>query len=176
MRAISLDDLNSVNRKQISRAGPRYKPGLDPTAPNVEIGELAFAFAALGGQEETRVQIRELEDAVRDGDRWKARTVERAFRGATFTPERVADSLRHLADSELDGRNDVVRELQRAIRRTPSSPGTTATSPGASTKPSTISPQTSSTNDGYPNNPNERRRCPICLDPAQSVDAFQGRC
>ncbi len=48
-------------------------------------------------------------------------------------------------------------------------PGTTATNPGASTRRSATSLQTSSTNNGCLHNPNERRRCPICLDPVHSL-------
>src|SRR2546426_12702321 len=51
----------------------------------------------------------------------------------------------------------------------PSSPGTTATNPAASTKRSPTSLQTSSTNNGCLHTPNERRRCPICLDPGQGI-------
>lgn len=112
---MNLDDLKAVNRKQIAQAGARYTPGLDPDAPNLEVYDVALALAAVGGQETCRTHIRELERAIRDRTRWLPRPIERRFRGRKFTPERVADALARLANSQPDGSEPFVRELRRAL-------------------------------------------------------------
>lgn len=112
---MNLDELNAVNRRQICQAGARYTPGLDPDAPNLEVYDVALALAAVGGQETCRTHIRKLERAIRDRTRWLPRPIERRFRGRKFTPERVADALARLANSQPDGSEPFARELRRAL-------------------------------------------------------------
>lgn len=112
---MNLDDLNSINRTQIRRAGARYTPGLDPDAPNVQVQHLALALAALGSQESCRAHIRALHRTVRDEIRWTRKAIDRAFKGRTFTLQNVADALERLARCRPGEHEAPVRELSRSL-------------------------------------------------------------
>ena len=44
---MNLDRLNKINARSIHNAGPRYTPGIDSAAPNLEIRALEFALEGL---------------------------------------------------------------------------------------------------------------------------------
>ncbi len=44
---MNLDRLNKINARSIHNAGPRYTPGIDSAAPNLEIRALEFALERL---------------------------------------------------------------------------------------------------------------------------------
>lgn len=114
---MNIHDLNKVNRDQIQRAGARYAPGLDPSAPNIEIRDLALALSALGHEEDFPTYIRALESKVRDATRWTPLIVRRAFGEMKSTPENVADCLKWLADSKPGEQETPARELRRLVKR-----------------------------------------------------------
>src|SRR5437879_4154508 len=90
---------------------------------------------------------------------------------APTTPRATAASNARSVPTTTSSTTSAICPLTSAGSRLPCSPGTAATSPGGYTRLSATSHRTDSTSNGCPNNPNERRRCPICLDPAQPGDA-----
>ena len=112
---MNLEDLNKINREQIQRAGARYTPGLDPEAPNVEVPDLPLAFAALGWQETIRAHIRELEGKVRHAIRLPPKAIKRIFLRRKFTPEKLADDLQRLAESNTGEHEQHLRGLSRCL-------------------------------------------------------------
>src|SRR6266545_3033993 len=88
---------------------------------------------------------------------------------APTTPKAMDASNAPSAPTTMSSTTSTTCPLISAGSAPHSSPGTTATNPGASTRRSATSLQTSSTNNGCLHNPNERRRCPICLDPVHCV-------
>ena len=112
---MNISDLDAVNRSQIQRAGARYTPGLDPSAPNIEVEELARALAFLGTHPSHRAHVRSLKKAVDDRVRFLPRRLERAFRGRKFTPAFVSAALERLSDAGPENYPAVARELRRSV-------------------------------------------------------------
>ncbi len=108
-------DLDAVNRSQIQRAGARYTPGLDPSAPNIEVEELARALAFLGTDPSHRAHVRALRQAVDDRIRLLPTRLERAFRGRKFTPAYVSAALECLSDAGPGAYAAVAQELRRSV-------------------------------------------------------------
>ena len=94
----ALAQLEAVNDRAIHAAGPRYTPGLDPSAPNIEIGYLIAAFDALsladGWRERLRGIGQEISEAV---DRHTDR-LNRVFRRRAISPARLLDEIHDLEE------------------------------------------------------------------------------
>jgi len=60
----ALAQLRKVNEVAIRDAGPRYTAGLDPGAPNIQIGYLVDAFDALSLVEGWRVRAQGLAERI----------------------------------------------------------------------------------------------------------------
>ena len=65
-KSIELADLKRVTRASIKRAGPRYTPALDPTAPNLHIIPLVEAFDALTYSSAFKARLLKLETDLRE--------------------------------------------------------------------------------------------------------------
>ena len=59
-------ELTKFNRKQINSAGPRYTPGVQPDAPNLEIAELREAIDGLAFGPRVSDKIDELKKSLKD--------------------------------------------------------------------------------------------------------------
>ena len=92
-----LADLRRVNERAIRDAGPRYMPGQDPDAPNLQIASIAETFDALGITEAFRARVEDLRSRVRTA--WGDTPTD--FRAATNrlanSPNRLAANLRSLS-------------------------------------------------------------------------------
>ena len=112
---MNVSDLEAVNWSQIRGAGPRYTPGLDPSAPNIEIEGVARALEFLGTHPSHRAHITSLKEAVDDGIRHLPKKLERAFRRRKLTPTYVSAALDRLADSGPEDYVAKARELRRSV-------------------------------------------------------------
>lgn len=107
--------LASFSRDQISRAGARYTPGVDPDAPNIAIEALITDLSHLACGPE--VQSRCTESAENIEGRWK--TARSAFENAEPTDQPVAHLVTLLRDvparirgGELGLRDEIVASLK----------------------------------------------------------------
>jgi hypothetical protein len=112
---MQIAELVAVNKRTIQLAGPRYTPGVDPSAPNIEIRELIEAFDALafapGYQQRLNELIRALDKASRDG----RFTLNKLFRKHLITPTTVMADLRVLeAASDPNGLREPLRQVRRS--------------------------------------------------------------
>lgn len=91
-----ITDLVRVNDRTIQLAGPRYSPGVDPAAPNIEIRDLVEALDALargpGVERRLNELIAELEAAAHSGQY----TLRSLFKNHQVTPSTVLADLRGL--------------------------------------------------------------------------------
>lgn len=85
-----LADLRRVNERAIRDAGPRYMPGQDPDAPNLQITSIVETFDAFGITEAFRARIEDLRSRARTA--WSDTPTD--FRGAI---SRLANSFNRLA-------------------------------------------------------------------------------
>ena len=92
-----LADLRPVNERAIRNAGPRYMPGQDPDAPNLQITSIVETFDALGITEAFRARVEDLRSRVRTA--WSETPTD--FRAAISrlanSPNRLAANLRSLS-------------------------------------------------------------------------------
>jgi len=94
----ALAQLRKANEVAIRDAGPRYTPGLDPDAPNIEIGYLVDAFDALSLVDGWRNRARELEERISKACEYQARLLARIFRRRRATPATLADQVQALRE------------------------------------------------------------------------------
>jgi hypothetical protein len=74
MAPITLANLNKVSLAGTQRAGPRYTPTIDASAPNLQIRSLMNAIEALAHSSVYKTQLDDLEVELRDT--WKAASAE----------------------------------------------------------------------------------------------------
>jgi hypothetical protein len=123
----ALAQLQAVNEIAIRDAGPRYTPGLDPGAPNIEIGYLVDAFDALSLVDGWRQRAQGLAEGLAKASEYQTRLLDGLFGRRRATPGRLVDQvaeLRALRDPTVIGRTatqlrrngtSVVRHLQSKI-------------------------------------------------------------
>lgn len=110
----ALAQLKAANERAIRDAGPRYTPGLDPDAPNIEIGHLVDAFDALSLVDGWRNRAQELAEQIRKACEYHERLLARVFRGRSATPVSLVEEVRALR--ELDDPT-VLRRAAAKLRR-----------------------------------------------------------
>ena len=84
-----LSDLKVIVDKSVKLAGPRYSPGVDPNAPNLEMRELTETFNALALSDQFRATLLSLRTELSS-----TRTAKRVIHDTTFSGRTVTlDSL-----------------------------------------------------------------------------------
>src|SRR5258708_3735741 len=89
----ALAQLQAVNEKAIREAGPRYTPGVDPNAPNIEIGYLEDALQALSLSDGWRDRASELAAGLRQACEYQPHRLGHLFGGGAASLSRVAGRL-----------------------------------------------------------------------------------
>jgi hypothetical protein len=118
----ALAQLQAVSQQAIRDAGPRYTPGLDPAAPNIEIGYLVDAFDALSLVDGWRSRIRGLTERVKEESEHRAYLLDRLFRRCRATPARMVEQVQALREvrEPIALRRDTLqlrRNSEQVVRR-----------------------------------------------------------
>jgi hypothetical protein len=92
----ALAQLQAVNELAIREAGPRYTPGLDPDAPNIEIGYLVDAFDALSLVDGWRARAQELGERITKATEYQTHLLDGLFRRRRATPARLVEQVQAL--------------------------------------------------------------------------------
>lgn len=92
----ALAQLAAVNEKTIRSAGPRYTPGVDPAAPNIEIAYLVEALDALSLVDGWKVRVEYLAKAVSESIEYRTHALARVFRRRKTTPTRLIEQAKTL--------------------------------------------------------------------------------
>ena len=92
----ALAQLRKVNEVAVRDAGPRYTPGLDPGAPNIEISYLVDAFDALSLAEGWRVRAEELAGQIARACEHQERLLDRVFRRRKTSPATLVAEVQEL--------------------------------------------------------------------------------
>jgi hypothetical protein len=92
----ALAELQAVNEVAIRDAGPRYTPGLDPNAPNIEIGYLADALDALSLVDGWRDHAQVLTERILKAIEHRTHLLDRLFGRRRATPARIAEGIQSL--------------------------------------------------------------------------------
>ena len=87
--------LEAMSLRTIVSAGPRYTPGLDPTAPNVAIAYLVEAFDALSLVEGFANRLSEHSETIRRSTEYQTELLLRTFR-RRGSPANLLAELHHL--------------------------------------------------------------------------------
>lgn len=92
----ALAQLQAANEGAIRDAGPRYTPGLDPAAPNIEIGYLVDAFDALSLVDGWSHRAEALAQRIDRASEHHSHVLDRLFRRRTATPARLVEQVQEL--------------------------------------------------------------------------------
>src|SRR4051812_33629151 len=92
----ALAQLRAANEVAIRDAGPRYTPGLDPDAPNIEIAYLVDAFDALSLVDGWRTRAQELAEQINKACEYHEHLLGRIFRRRRATPASLVNEVRAL--------------------------------------------------------------------------------
>src|SRR5438128_9227178 len=92
----ALAQLQTVNQAAIRDAGPRYTPGVDPAAPNIEISYLVDALDALSLVEGWRTRVDGFAERLSKASEHETYLLRRLFRRRRATPARLVDQVRAL--------------------------------------------------------------------------------
>lgn len=107
-------DLVAFNERTIRLAGPRYTPGVDPNAPNIEVRELIEAFDALAFAPGYQQRLDQLTNAVDRACHDGRFTLTRLFGNHRITPATVMADLRSL--KAANDPNNLLQPLRRVRR------------------------------------------------------------
>jgi hypothetical protein len=94
----ALAQLEMAIEAAVREAGPRYTPGLDPAAPNIEIAYLVDAFDALSLVDGWRSRVVGLADRVSKASEREMYLLRRLFRRRRATPARLVEQVRTLQE------------------------------------------------------------------------------
>src|SRR5688572_19980464 len=94
----ALAQLQAANEVAIRDAGPRYTPGVDPAAPNIEIGYLVDAFDALSLVDGWRGRAQELAQDISRASEHQTHLLERLFRRRKTSPSRLIEQVQQLRE------------------------------------------------------------------------------
>lgn len=106
--------LNAHNRRQIQRAGPRYTPGIEPGAPNIEIESLELSLSGLAFEQRFSAHVNRLATDLREAARSLPSEADSAFRKLKNTPLRVSKLLDELATATPESAARSCRALPRS--------------------------------------------------------------
>ncbi len=120
--AHALLSLERFSHEAIKLAGPRYGPGIDPDAPNLELPALSDALDAAALNRRWQERVRSLADDLGETAERHELLVDGLFRRASVTPQRLIAELDRLAQglepSAVRSGAKSVRTLgQRCARR-----------------------------------------------------------
>ena len=93
----ALQQLHALNQVATRSAGPRYTPGMDPSAPNIAIEYLVDAFDALALVEGWRERVQNCAAAIDKESEYRALLLKRLFRRCRVTPSLVSSQVSDLA-------------------------------------------------------------------------------
>jgi hypothetical protein len=110
----ALARLAAVNEATIQAAGPRYTPGLNPDAPNIEIEHLVDAFDALSLADGWRERIGALADAIEKAMEHQTDRLDSLFRRSKASPAQLLAKAQELR--ALRGPTDIRRAAARLRR------------------------------------------------------------
>jgi hypothetical protein len=94
---MNLNDLARHNKKAIQAAGPRYTPGLDPSAPNIRLDDLVESIDALALTDGFRRRIGRLHADLKSAYHRNRRAVGDSFRSRSVTLETLMGDVERLA-------------------------------------------------------------------------------
>jgi hypothetical protein len=108
--------LSDLIRDAVQAAGPRYTPGIDETAPNLRIDELADAIDTISHSQEAQIALEEFEKDVLDA--WQNTSVElkRLFR-RRLNPSDLAIAAARLRHAHPGQASPLLRAARRRARR-----------------------------------------------------------
>jgi len=92
----ALGQLQKVNEVAIRDAGPRYTPGVDPAAPNIEIDYLVDAFDALSLVDGWWTRVQEFAESISKASEYRTHLLDRLFQRRTVTPTKLVNELHAL--------------------------------------------------------------------------------
>jgi hypothetical protein len=104
--------LNSVNRKQINLAGPRYSPGIDKNAPNIQIDPLLVRLGALAHDSRFAAHVEALRTDLVRATEYSTTTLSKLFRRRTRTPNKLVEVLAELSRSNPGNVSTQMREVR----------------------------------------------------------------
>jgi hypothetical protein len=114
---MNLEDLSRLNTRSIHSAGPRYTPGTDSAAPNLEIKALELAIEGLACGQVFRRRAKELHDLLEKTSTDLRRTLTTPYSRSVRTPARLLKALTLLSQCPPSEGRQIVMRARAATRR-----------------------------------------------------------
>lgn len=111
-----MTSLSDLIRGAVEAAGPRYTPGLDDSAPNLRIDELADAIDTIAHSREAQVSLEQIEVNVRDAWQKTSPELKRLFR-RRLHPGDLAHAVARLRDAYPQEASPLLRTARRRAMR-----------------------------------------------------------
>jgi hypothetical protein len=92
----ALGQLETVNEKTIRVAGPRYSPGVNPAAPNIEIDYLIDAFDALSLSDGWWRRLQSLAERISEAGEYRSHLLGHLFSRRIATPAKLVNKIQSL--------------------------------------------------------------------------------
>ena len=124
---MNLDDLKCINEKSIRSAGPRYTPGQDADAPNLEIESLNLALEGLICSPAFRARIHGLANGVEEAFAKVGKNLHDRFPRQFRKPKGLLAGLATFASTPPGEGRSLVRKLKRSVERIESTTGKIST-------------------------------------------------
>lgn len=110
------DIIKKYNLAEIKSAGPRYTPGQDKDAPNLNIQELEEAFDALSLSAGFRERLQNLEKLIAKGLEEFSRQIDSLFVGKKRSPLHLKNLLVKLSKASPQDAKILIREIKTVIK------------------------------------------------------------
>lgn len=108
-----LSDLRRVNRRAIHAAGPRYMPGQDPAAPNLQIAAVTEALDALALAQDFRTRVEALRSNIQKAFGEAPSTFREELRARTNNRDALIRALADLRDAASSDAGEAAAQVRR---------------------------------------------------------------
>lgn len=114
MPPLRIANLNSINRATIKAAGPRYTPGTDASAPNLQIRSLLDSIEALALSDNYRETLGSLVEALKKAWEQASPSITKSFARKKRTPDRLMGSVSRLGSEKAGTSLGTLRQIRQA--------------------------------------------------------------
>jgi hypothetical protein len=115
MAIITISELNKFSEITIRAAGPRYTPGIDPSAPNLAIDSLVSAIDALAFSRPFRDRLTKMADDLEQAWAKAPSNVTSLFPISASSPTAVLEIIRGIATGSPGRLTDLLKQLPEAV-------------------------------------------------------------
>lgn len=116
IKEINFNQLKKYNNREIHDAGPRYTPGQDKDAPNMEIEALENALDSLSFSKKFCQDLLEFQSVLSKSIKEYSRELKSIFKGRKRTPEKLEELLETFLNASFKDKKSLVRDIHIFVK------------------------------------------------------------